>query len=91
MVRSRPSFSRSGEVVLDLVAVASPVAFLGGGVAAGSGQVVDDAVHALRSVIPSVEAMSRSHTSGSSARHSRTRAWFVKKLHSATSLSLTHS
>src|SRR5580698_5434469 len=38
---------------------------------------------ALRSVIPSVVAISRSRTPGSSAMQTRTRAWLLRKLHSA--------
>ena len=43
--------------------------------------------YALRSVMPAVEAMSRRRMPGSFATHRRTRAWFVRKLHSAIAAS----
>ena len=42
-------------------------------------------LYALRSVMSSVVAMSRRRTPGSWAMHTRTRAWLVRKLHSAMS------
>jgi len=39
---------------------------------------------ALRSVMPTLAAMSRSHTPGSWAGHSGTRAWLVRKLQPLT-------
>jgi len=49
----------------------------------GFGEVGDDAV-GLRSVMPTLAAMSRSRTPGSWAMHSSTRAWLVRKLQLAT-------
>src|SRR5437660_1002761 len=40
-------------------------------------------LYALRSVMPRVAAMSRNRTPGSCAMHSNTRPWFVRKVHSA--------
>lgn len=68
------------QMFLDAVAVAAAVLVLHD--VARRGQVGDDA-ECTRSVIPSMEAISRRRTPGSSAMQTRTRAWLLRKLHSA--------
>ena len=78
---------RQREVRLDLVAVAAAVFLLDD--VSGCGQV-GTMPKALRSVMPTLAAMSRSRAPGSCAMHSSTRAWLVRKLQLAT-LETTHN